>query len=72
VTAFCLSIPLCGLYFLPKLIDEFVNDQLKFYLYFLVDYCIVYFLTAFVAFSILRQMFFRLGLDNSASVGKAF
>jgi len=72
VTAFVLSIPLSALFFLPRVIDEIPNEQLKFYLRFSCLYSLTYFITAFVAFSILRQMFYRVGLDNSAAVGKAF
>lgn len=71
VTAFVLLIPLSTLYFMPKFIETLPNAQLKFYLYFTQN-SFTYLITAFVAFSILRQMFFRVGLDNSAAVGKAF
>lgn len=71
VTAFVLLIPMSALFFIPKFIETIPNEQMKFYLYFGLNSC-TYFISAFVAFSILRQMFFRVGLDNSAAVGKAF
>ena len=72
MTTFVLTIPLSGLFLWPRLIDNLVGENLKFYLTFLLKYTFTYFITSFVAFALLRQIFFKIGLDNSAAVGKAF
>ena len=54
------------------MIEQLVEPDLKFYLDFVLKYTFSYFLTAFVAFALLRQIFFKIGLDNSAAFGKAF
>ena len=72
MTAFALAIPLSGLFLWPRLIDQLHEENIQFYLTFLLKYTFTYFFTAFFAFALLRQIFFKLGLDNSAALGKSF
>ena len=72
LTAFVLAIPLSGFFLWPRLIEQLHEQTIQFYLTFLLKYTFTYFLTSFVAFALLRQIFFKIGLDNSAALGKAF
>ena len=72
LSAFVLAIPCSGLFLWPRIIETIPNGQLKFYMTFWLEYSLTYFIFAFVAFALLRQIFFKIGLDNSAAVGKAF
>ena len=72
LTTFVLAIPMSGFFLWPRLIDKLENPILEFYLTFLLKYASTLFLTSFVAFALLRQIFFKIGIDNSATIGKAF